>query len=177
MLLFYFEILLLFSLCLNLIFLHENKQLLLSVTLGAEQVKELAETRRRCLISIQVVLEVTGVLPGSQLVHQTLDLSSCQERQTHLTSAGLTANICSCFHGNNNQVWMEAREHTIVSNPLNVGAACLNQALGILCSNEGHFDRNVHLGGRTLSTETQQKRENINIHGSDWPGSQHVYQH
>lgn len=43
-LLFYFEILILFSLSLNLTFLHEKNKLFLIVTLGADQVKECAET-------------------------------------------------------------------------------------------------------------------------------------
>lgn len=44
MVLFHFEILVLFSLCLNLTSLHEYKKLTLIVTLGVEQVKVCAET-------------------------------------------------------------------------------------------------------------------------------------
>lgn len=51
-----------------------------TVTVGAD------EAERRCIIALQVVLQVTGVLPGSQLVHHTLDLSSCQQKETQVTS-------------------------------------------------------------------------------------------
>lgn len=181
-LLFYFEILILFSLSLNLTFLHEKNKLFLIVTLGADQVKECAETWGRRLISIQVVLEVAGVLPGSQLVHHTLDLSSCQERQTHRTSAGLTANrVCSCFAAGvfpweqQSSVNGKACEHTVVSNPLNVGAACLNQALEILRSTERHLHRNAPRGWNSEHSKSAEKVEH-DSHWSNWAVSQHVYQ-
>lgn len=114
---------------------------------------------------------MTGVLPGSQLVHHTLDLGSCQERQRHITTAGLTTNVCSCSHGvfpweQQPSVDGEASEHTVVSNSLNVGAACLNQAVETLCSDERHLARIVHLGGGTLKTDTAKVRKRL-IHWSN----------
>lgn len=52
----------------------------------------------------------------------------------------------------------KAREPTVVSNPLDVGAACLNQALEVLGSSGVHLDRNVHVGGGALTTETAKAR-------------------